>query len=281
MNEKELMEALPIMAKLSKKYTSGESSSVTYETANQLMGTIFYCVHEYETGSALPKRQVEVSLREKYEIGRSRLIQKIQDCQMRYSDLMTYFKAYGNHNYEDTVTKAISGFFVSYDFMFYPQNTIITCDYPTIIPVCGMPETGIDLIEKYLTYIELEQKFLHKLEDEFIYDILYRSNCDYRNQYDNISAIIFRSLLGLMLTGENIKEKREHTYNRLFDMIQKNNLTELKNRLDQSSMLMFHKKYENAVELHEYFKNEVTELAVRLKQVKDANSLQNILVLLP
>lgn len=172
MNEKEMMEALPIVAELSRKYTSGESTSVTYETANRLMGAVLYCVNEYETGDTLPMRQVGVSLRGKYEIGRIKLLEKIEDCRTRYNALMIHFNAYGNHNYEDTVTKAISGFFIHYDSVFYPQNTIITCDYPTIVPVSGGEQTGIDLIDRYLSYIELEQHFLQKLPDNFVYDLL-------------------------------------------------------------------------------------------------------------
>ena len=69
MNEKEMMEALPIVAELSRKYTSGESTSVTYETANRLMGAVLYCVNEYETGDTLPMRQVESHCGENMKLG--------------------------------------------------------------------------------------------------------------------------------------------------------------------------------------------------------------------
>lgn len=279
MNEKEMMEALPIVAELSRKYTSGESTSVSYETANRLMGAVLYCVNEYETGDTLPMRQVDVSLREKYEIGRIRLLQKIEDCRIRYNELMIHFDAYGNHNYEDTVTKAILGFFVHYDPVFYPQNTMITCDYPTIVPVSGGEQMGIDLIDRYLSYIELEQNFLRKFQDDFICDLLYRSDHDYKNQFYNISAVVFGSLLGCMMIGKNVMEKRDNAYEQLFEIIQRNTFEKIRNRLDKTSMSLFHSRYENAVELHQYFQNEITELAVRLKQVKDVRNIENILVL--
>ncbi len=279
MNEKELIEALPIVAELSRRYTSGDSTSVTYETANRLMGAVLYCVNEYNYGDTLPVKQKEVSMREKYEIGRTLLLQKIEDCRIRYNELITYFKAYGNHNYEDTVKKAISGFFIHYDSAFYPQNTIITCDYATIIPVCDIRQTGIDLIDIYLSYIELEQSFLQKLPDDFIYDLLFQNDCDYKNQFYNISAVVFRTLLGCMVVGKNIMEKRKDTYEQLFEIVQKSNIEELRNLFDQASMVLFQRMYDNPVELHQYFQNEITELSARLKQVKDVRNIKNILVL--
>lgn len=43
------MEALsPLTAKLAEKYTSKESSSVTWERAGKLMGAVRYCLREWE-----------------------------------------------------------------------------------------------------------------------------------------------------------------------------------------------------------------------------------------
>ena len=54
-------ELVPIVGKLAQRYTAGESTSVTYEKAEQLMGAVLYCIREaayakrengsYETGS--------------------------------------------------------------------------------------------------------------------------------------------------------------------------------------------------------------------------------------
>ena len=39
-------ELVPIVGRLAEKYCAGESSSVTYEKAEQLMGAVLYCIHE-------------------------------------------------------------------------------------------------------------------------------------------------------------------------------------------------------------------------------------------
>ena len=42
----EMEELLPVVAKLAERYTSKESSSVSYKTAEQLMEAVVYCINE-------------------------------------------------------------------------------------------------------------------------------------------------------------------------------------------------------------------------------------------
>lgn len=42
----EMEELLPIVATLAEKYTGGESSSISYEKAGQLMEAVMYCIRE-------------------------------------------------------------------------------------------------------------------------------------------------------------------------------------------------------------------------------------------
>ena len=46
----DMNELLPVVAMLTKRYTGIESSSVSYEKANQLMGAVIYCIQEMESG---------------------------------------------------------------------------------------------------------------------------------------------------------------------------------------------------------------------------------------
>ena len=39
----EMEELVPIVGKLAEKYTANESTSITYEKAEQLMGAVLYC----------------------------------------------------------------------------------------------------------------------------------------------------------------------------------------------------------------------------------------------
>ena len=37
---------IPVVARLAEKYVGGDSTSVTYEKAEQLMEAVLYCIHE-------------------------------------------------------------------------------------------------------------------------------------------------------------------------------------------------------------------------------------------
>ena len=51
--EYELEELFPVVAELARKYTSGESTSITYERANHLMEAVLYCIHQCGSEYAL------------------------------------------------------------------------------------------------------------------------------------------------------------------------------------------------------------------------------------
>ena len=44
----EMEDLIPLVGYLAQKYTSGESTSVTYEKAEQLMEAVLYCIREAE-----------------------------------------------------------------------------------------------------------------------------------------------------------------------------------------------------------------------------------------
>jgi hypothetical protein len=44
----EISELIPIVAELTDLYTSKESTSITYEKANQLMEAVLFCIQENE-----------------------------------------------------------------------------------------------------------------------------------------------------------------------------------------------------------------------------------------
>lgn len=48
----ELAELLPIVESLSRKYTRNESTSISYETAQQLMEAVLYCIQEMKSAPA-------------------------------------------------------------------------------------------------------------------------------------------------------------------------------------------------------------------------------------
>lgn len=212
-------ELVPIVAELAKRYTSFESTSVTYEQAERLMEAVLYCIRfasgkeeEYEKESSNPflYSDIEKKLPAKaaYELGYHRVLEAVKDVQKKYNEMIVDFCDYGNKNYRDTVRKAIPGFFLYYDVRFAPQENMITFDYPTLwSPDALYPDfmrpahcwQGIEAIERYITCICLEQKFLGRLPQGYVVQILDAYDGSYRDQFYNICEVVLWHVLGSMM----------------------------------------------------------------------------------
>ncbi len=198
----EPQELIPIVAELTDMYTKGESTSVTYEAAQHLMEAVLYCIHEAETlysqgpGSGpsnttqptLPATSGNLSARALYEAGYQEVLNKLERTKEKYKVLISDFSSYGNRNLNDTVLKAIPGFFKYYNPRFSPQDTIITMDYPTVVPI--QKKSGIDAIEEYVDKIAAEQHFLSSFAPGYVEEVLKSYTPDYRDQFFNLSDII-------------------------------------------------------------------------------------------
>lgn len=188
-------ELLPLAAKLTEKYTSKESSSVTYETAQMLMEAILYCIREFDTSSQTSvASQTPISAELAWQEGLKLVIDNVYKAKEIYEGLIEHFTDYGCRNYHDTILKGMPEFFLHYDPKFNPQNHIPTLDYPLIF---GYPEScGIDLILEYLEGIRLEQSFLECFASRHICNLLETITPDYQELcMDNIcEQVLFRAL---------------------------------------------------------------------------------------
>lgn len=88
----EMEELLPLVARLAAKYTSGESTSVTYEAAGQLMEAVCYCIRENEKDSKAAKNsegkkecelleKQKITAAESYRQGYERVLEKTRRAQ--------------------------------------------------------------------------------------------------------------------------------------------------------------------------------------------------------
>lgn len=198
----EMEELLPIVAQLAEQYTGYESTSVSYERAEALMGAVIYCINEYE---ALHKYDISVrnaSAKEVYKAG-SRLVQKkVEDLMRNYETLMRDFCDYGNHALSDTIRKGIPSFLKHYDAKYAPQDTILTLDYPILEDLHLY--SGIDKVYQYVKDITLEQKFLKQYDSAYIMEVLNVYSGDYAELLENIPSIVFTNTIGHILADRPI-----------------------------------------------------------------------------
>lgn len=268
-----LEELIPVVAKLSRKYTSGESTSVTYERANSLMEAVLYCIGECECGNT-PAVRSGLSAEEAYRLGYEKIVARVKRTRENYNDMIVHFCAYGNENYCDTVTKALPVFFLYYDARFEPQKNVITLDYPTLQPVGDA--SGIRAIEKYVAYIGLEQKFMGTFPEEYVSDILRKFHKSYEKLFCNVCSILLRHILGRMLAGT---ETGSLEYERLKEIVNRYSKEQLKAVLDTMICGMVREKWKNDTELEEYLKADTADFTAELVTAAESDSLCNVVVL--
>lgn len=245
----ETEELVLIVAKLAEGYTSKESSSITYERAQQFMGAVLYCLHEAEEMHAFSvTRKDGMSAQDMYAIGVSCVKEKTKETLGLYNKIMNNFSSYGNQCLYDTVVKGLPEFFKRYDCRYEPQNTILTLDYPVLVE--ATEHSGIDRINNFVTCIQLEQKFLNKFSKEYVVETLSKYNREYKLMIDNICEIVLMNVLTHFLQEEEI--------------IQKGNLQELRSKLKSVVEIIVGKYYENDGKLKEYLYQAVNNISVRI-----------------
>ena len=230
--EYKMEELLPIVAELAQKYTSGESSSITYERAAYLMEGILYCLAEAgeEEGILPAERQ---SARQAYLAGTEKVREKLQMAKKEYERLFPSFCTYGNENYSDTVLKGLAEFFKWYD--------------PVLKDLSAY--SGIDAIWLYLQCICLEQKFMGAFEERCVREVLTGYDRHYQKQFYNICSVLLRHVLRKGLKEEELKAASKQ---------------ELLQRLEELLELLVREGFQGDQELFSYLKLDLKDFVTAL-----------------
>lgn len=270
-------ELFPVTAELAKKYTSGESTSITFEQAERLMEAVLYCISACcEQKDALAGGR-KPSAGEAYQRGYGFIQERTKACLKQYNQMLSGFCAYGNENYYDTVCNAIPGFFRLYDARLAPQETVISMDYPVLLPMTQWK--GIDAMERYIMCIHLEQIFLGKFEEQEVRLVLEMFQKSYRGQFYNICSIFLRHLLGILLLQFERREKSEDRYAVLQEIVRRYPREELQKILNQAVDALVCKMWKGQQELAEYLKADTEEYSAALVRAAENSSLPAIVVL--
>lgn len=274
----EIEELVPIVRNLAEKYTANESTSITYEKAEQLMGAILYCIHELKecNGNSLALNE-KIPARKAYETGAAYVKEKTEKALHLYNGIMSEFCHYGNQCLRDTFVKGIPEFFKWYDIQFEPQNTILTLDYPVLKDISEY--TGIDKIFEFIKCIGLEQKFLKLFSADYVTNILFKADRDWKESMDNICEIVFTYVTGHILTGKSLwefeLEQKDYLYmQELFIQLA---LEDIKERLGSALEIFIKNYYEDDRELLNYLSSAIDGIAARLKNAADNKVLDSMI----
>lgn len=272
-------ELIPVVGKLAEKYTAGDSTSITYETAEQLMGAVLYCIHELEESghNSLILNGETMTAQKAYEIGVLYVEEKVKKALDLYDEVLNGFYHYENQCLWDAVVKELPEFFKRYNTRFEPQNTILTIDYPVLKDISTY--TGIDKIYEFITSIYCEQKFLNLFPDNYVITILSKYNGQWKESIENVCEEVFISVIGHLLVGKPLTkiDFDEADYSCIEEIFTQTDLNDICKRLE-NMVETFVKNYcENDRNLLEYLSGAIKGIVVRFINAADNGVLENML----
>lgn len=283
----DMEELIPIVAELSEQYMGYESTSITYEKANQLMEAVIYCIREYEQSGGNVLAAEGVTAKEAYKLGYRLVDKKVREMMDMYHVLLRDFRSYGNIVLKDTVN-AIPEFLKWYDVRYAPQDTILTLDYPLLSGMGETPgRTGIDAVYEYVRCICIEQRFLNQFPETYVIQVLrnYAEEhaqgefCDacrseagglhqlrFEEIIENLCGIVladaaYHIILNKQLDSKGIEKGEKSKIKAMLGIYTEE---EAKERIRGLVKRFIEEYYENDEELWQYLKTECENMAVRL-----------------
>lgn len=283
--EYDIEELLILVKELTDIYTGKESTSITYEAAQSLMGAVLYCIRENERSldihegaeTAVSHVGKFATAGEAYDRGYRLVTEKVKRANEIYSEIIREFKDYGNRAYYDTVVEGMPEFFRWYEPRLRPADHILLLDYPVLEQLHHLE--GVDLIYPYLKCIRLEQKFLSRFPEDYVREVLIHYHSDYEELLINLCAIIVKKVLANMLIGDKLEKiiYEEADYQKLGSIVSNKGKEDLLAGLRQLLEKLINNVYKGDPDLYRYLADELVNIATELKNAAENNSLRNIL----
>ena len=149
---------LALLARQTRLYTSGESSSVPWETAQSLMASLLYTLRLDGAGDSPRWQQLaEADLEEELLRGQARIRRKLQWGRRLWQRLMASGAAGESRALGETLL-GIGEFWRRYDWRFAAHEVPCDIDYPLALPVSEELE-GVDYLNEWLGRLETEVRF--------------------------------------------------------------------------------------------------------------------------
>lgn len=198
---------MSILETLIRRYTQGESSSVTSETAVSLLSSVLYAVDAYLLHLNDPEKAIDVLKNGNIKNGYDQGIELIRHCLEETKQL---YKEIHNHKldvaveaYNLTIDESIPVFLKKYGIVFDAHNTMASIDYPLAID--DMSIQGVYYLRQYLTHLKMETQFCLLFNEDDIQSVLinYGRICgfDYRIELFNIFELVLNNAIFSVLSG--------------------------------------------------------------------------------
>lgn len=272
-------ELLPIVSELAQKYTGYESTSITYEKAQSLMGAVLYCLDECRNSCADSLADKNVSVKEQYHIGANLILEKVNGIKELFNTVSCQFDDFGVKCLYDTVQKGIPQFLKWYDIKFCPQDTILTLDYPLLIDCSSL--TGADAVYKYIKAIQIEQSFLSLFDRNYVISVLANYNSEYRDMLENICGIVLINTVGHIAVKKPFHDAcfLHEEYVQLSEIFKGKLISDIENTVKIFIGEMVRRFYKDNADMLAYLCCETKNMATRIYTANQYGKLDKVFVL--
>lgn len=197
----------PLLAELILKYTRGESSSVTVETAQRLLGSILYsidaCLRSFSHKEAALLCLQNCRASEMYTRGQALIATYLEQTWLLYEKVRAHKLHVPLKAYHSTIDKDIPDFLNNYDLLFNAQDTMANMDYPLLFD--DMRLQGVLYINQYLRKLSMETDYCHMFfpteTNKLLFDYGRVYRLDISGSLINVFEILFTNSLFSYIVG--------------------------------------------------------------------------------
>lgn len=181
-----------ILKELITKYTKGQSSSVTIETAEKLIIAIWYTIDAYVESRENIEESINIikndSIKNMYIQGKSILYEEFENTKKLYKDTVENKLTTELIAYNDTL-EGISKFFKLYNVEFEPHEGSVSIDYPLAFDDWDIK--GVYYIKNYLWNMNIENRICSHFKHTEVEKILELYGKMYKIDYKELLINIF------------------------------------------------------------------------------------------
>lgn len=191
------LQIMNILKDLIMRYTKGESTSVTVDTAENIMNSIFYSIDTGLKNLGGPEAALESiktgQINKIYDKGLELVSAGFKDSRDTFQNIKKNRLKVGLEAYDSTIDEALPAFFEKYGAVFDAHNTMASIDYPLLFD--DMSITGIFYIRKYLETLEAETVFCSLFPEKAIQEVLAIYGRIYKIDYTKTLTNIFELVI--------------------------------------------------------------------------------------
>lgn len=220
-------EIMQVLQQLIRKYTQGKSTSVTSETAEDIMVSLIYAMDVYVLHFNNPEEAIVhlnfESIKDIHAKGVELLRQYYEDAKQLYQEMKKIRLAVPVDAYNMTIDESLPVFMKQYNIIFGAQNTMASIDYPLAID--DMRLQGVIYIKQYLERLRIETKFCQFFSHQDLMYVLTNFGKIYHFNYHvelfNIFELMVNNAVFSLLAGKKASQVRisETQYKQLNRML--------------------------------------------------------------